>query len=55
MWALLEIGRNHEHKLGFRRDRGCHFRNGSDLRVADAGELLILAVESSVNLGGAGG
>jgi hypothetical protein len=27
------IGRNHEHKVGFRRDRGCLFRNVSDLRV----------------------
>ena len=23
--------RNHEHKLGFRRDRGCPLRNDSDL------------------------
>ena len=43
--------RNHEHKMGFRRDRGCLFRNDSDLRVAVlAIFFVILAVVSSVCL-----
>jgi len=45
------IGRNHEHKVGFRRGRCCLFLNDGDLCVGVlADNLMILAVESSACL-----
>ncbi|MFF1251780.1 hypothetical protein ACFVYC_04695 [Pseudarthrobacter sp. NPDC058329] len=39
------IGRNHEHKVGFRRNRGFLLRNDSDLRgVVLPSDFMILAV-----------